>query len=393
MLSRVATSRSSLSRRAALLLLLAGATACAIPTWYGSPSAAEPKATEVEGVWKAVTAERVGKISKPYVPLQLTFAKDKVQYQTDSLLKEGVFELNPGATPATLDMDFGMSTMPTLYRVEGDKLTLAVGNGWINVKGINLPGNGKRPADFVSRPDDNRTILLTFERVKEVPAEDDAARMKRARLLAGGSLEKLAFAIWKYRDEHKSYPPAATTDGAGKPLLSWRVALLPYLGEKKLYDEFRQDEPWDSEHNRKLLPKMPKVYGTVGNRPKNPYGTFYQVFVGEGCLFETGKTITIEDVTDATLDTLAVIAAAEDVPWTKPADLTYAADKPLPSFIGGMLDDGLMSFATAGSGVHITSNALDEDLLRSLITRNDGKHPNVFITLKKLNPLAERERD
>src|SRR5205814_1696406 len=62
-------------------------------------------------------------------------------------------------------------------------------------------------------------------------------------------LKQLAGALDKYHEKHGSYPPAALCDGEGRPVLSWRVALLPYLGEEALYNEFKLDEPWDSLHN------------------------------------------------------------------------------------------------------------------------------------------------
>ena len=57
-----------------------------------------------------------------------------------------------------------------------------------------------------------------------------------------------------------AFPPAYTTDKAGKPLLSWRVLILPYLEQQALFKEFHLDEPWDSEHNRTLIAKMPAIY-------------------------------------------------------------------------------------------------------------------------------------
>src|SRR5262249_29159759 len=47
------------------------------------------------------------------------------------------------------------------------------------------------------------------------------------------------------------------------PLLSWRVAILPYIGQRALYQRFRLNEPWDSKHNKKLLAQMPKVFAPV----------------------------------------------------------------------------------------------------------------------------------
>ena len=40
--------------------------------------------------------------------------------------------------------------------------------------------------------------------------------------------------------------------------------MLPYVEEGELFKEFKLDEPWDSEHNKKLLARMPKVYAIPG---------------------------------------------------------------------------------------------------------------------------------
>ena len=55
-------------------------------------------------------------------------------------------------------------------------------------------------------------------------------------------------------------PPRAICDPDGKPLLSWRVMLLPYLGYENLFALFRLDQPWDSRHNKRLLPFMPSIF-------------------------------------------------------------------------------------------------------------------------------------
>ena len=70
-------------------------------------------------------------------------------------------------------------------------------------------------------------------------------------------LKTLAAALDKYHEKHGVYPPAALCDTEGRPVLSWRVALLPYLGEEALFNEFKLDEPWDSLHNKRLLKKLP----------------------------------------------------------------------------------------------------------------------------------------
>ena len=73
-------------------------------------------------------------------------------------------------------------------------------------------------------------------------------------------MKQLAMAFHTFADANGSFPAAYTADKDGKKLLSWRVAVLPYLGEKELFEEFHQDEPWDSEHNQKLIERMPEVF-------------------------------------------------------------------------------------------------------------------------------------
>src|SRR5438093_7201056 len=95
-----------------------------------------------------------------------------------------------------------------------------------------------------------------------VQSADDkpAANEKEARQTSVNNLKQLALAMHNYHDTYGHLPPAALKNKKGKPLLSWRVALLPFVEEDKLYKEFRLDEPWDSAHNKKLLAKMPKLF-------------------------------------------------------------------------------------------------------------------------------------
>lgn len=71
--------------------------------------------------------------------------------------------------------------------------------------------------------------------------------------------------------------PQAICDKDGKPLLSWRVALLPYIEEASRFGQFALDEPWDSPHNIKMLAAMPSKYESPRKNGK-PGETFYQVF-------------------------------------------------------------------------------------------------------------------
>src|SRR5581483_2163049 len=102
-----------------------------------------------------------------------------------------------------------------------------------------------------------------------------------------------------------TYPPTTLYDKEGRPTLSWRVALLPYLGEEALYKEFKLDEPWDSLHNKKLLKKMPKALQAPSSRfddfdyigrGKRRGKTRDLVFAGEDTPFGLKKSVRKADV-------------------------------------------------------------------------------------------------
>lgn len=170
-------------------------------------------------------------------------------------------------------------------------------------------------------------------------------------------------------DATGSLPGSAICDKNGKPLLSWRVALLPYIEEHGVYDEFHLDEPWDSPHNIKLLSRMPSVYAPFnGKKTPEPYTTYYQVFTGPGTPFEQGKTIRLGEIEDGTSKTIGITEAWDPVPWTKPADMEYAPDKPLPK-VGGIFADRITVFLLDGT-VRGIKKTVSETTLRALITRN-----------------------
>ncbi|HTU19628.1 MAG TPA: DUF1559 domain-containing protein [Gemmataceae bacterium] len=91
-----------------------------------------------------------------------------------------------------------------------------------------------------------------------------SGREPTARSQSHNNLKQMILAMYNYQDtvmEH-SLPPAALVDRQGRPLLSWRVLILPFLEQQNLYNEFHLDEPWDSPHNLRQLPRMPKVYSS-----------------------------------------------------------------------------------------------------------------------------------
>jgi RNA polymerase sigma factor (sigma-70 family) len=221
---------------------------------------------------------------------------------------------------------------------------------------------------------------------KQPVATDRIARAKDQRMSVN-ALKQIMLAMHNY-DEVNKHLPQDIADKNGKPLLSWRVAILPYLEEGALFNEFKRDEAWDSEHNKKLLAKMPAVY-KPGFQPKEDTKTYFQVFAGPGTPFEPGQKIKFSDITDGTSNTLGVAEAGSPVEWSKPADIPFDPKKPLPQlelpyknvFNAAFMDGAVRSFKPN----------LDPKVLQLLIERADGM---IIPDLNKLQakiPLTKEE--
>ncbi len=197
------------------------------------------------------------------------------------------------------------------------------------------------------------------------------------------NLKRMGLAMGGYALANDGRFPPSSLYKDGKPLLSWRVALLPFLdvyGGARLYQKFRLDEPWNSPHNEALLEEMPPEYAPVlGNEPARHF-TYYQGFVGPGALFDGEEGTRTADITDGLCWTLMVVEAAEPVPWTKPEDLAYGKEQPLPK-LGGQFEDGFY-VAFADGSARFLSRKVAPETIRALIMRSDGE----VITFDKVGP-------
>jgi hypothetical protein len=147
------------------------------------------------------------------------------------------------------------------------------------------------------------------------------------------NIERLGIALHNFASDNEVALPGDVLGKGGKPLLSWRVRLLPYLEQEALYKQFKLDQPWDSKDNRPLLEKMPRVFASPRVVLKRKGYTVYQVFTGPGAVFEGGKPrCKLVQITDGTSNTLFAVEAARAVPWTKPADLPFDKSKPVADF-------------------------------------------------------------
>jgi hypothetical protein len=201
------------------------------------------------------------------------------------------------------------------------------------------------------------------------------ARVKMASRRAEGSnnLKQMALAMHNYHDAYKGFPAHASYDKQDRPLLSWRVHILPFIEQQDLYRQFHLDEPWDSEHNKKLIARMPQTYRSPSSKA-GPGKTVYLVPVGKDTIFPPGpKGLKISDIPDGTSNTLLIVEADDKhaVIWTRPDDLVVDPKQPLRGLGGKAAGRFLAAFADGS--VRAIARTIDLDTLRALFTRNGGE--------------------
>ena len=199
-----------------------------------------------------------------------------------------------------------------------------------------------------------------------------SAREAARRAQCVNNIKQIMLAMLNFESANNAFP-RDITDKNGKPLLSWRVAILPYLEQGPLFNKFRLAEPWDSPHNKELLKYMPLVYQCPSRGNPQPNTTAYRGFVGRGAMFETGRDVRIESITDGTSNTIAVVEAKEAVAWTKPDDLPFGGQVDRSLYGAGSSHPGGFNCGFADGSVHFIKVSINPVTLRNLITRAGGE--------------------
>ncbi len=184
------------------------------------------------------------------------------------------------------------------------------------------------------------------------------------------SMRQLGLAVLSYDSASKRLPK--NYQGANNTqLLSWRVAILPYLGKKVLFDSFHLDEPWDSPHNLALLPAMPREFRSANN-PLLPGYTSFQMFDGTGTINPSGTGTRTSDITDPRYETAMLVRTGLDkiVPWTKPDDVDFFGTNAWES-LGDIGSKTI--FTTADSGVTRFGPSSGNNYLSAFITIRGGE--------------------
>jgi prepilin-type processing-associated H-X9-DG protein len=231
---------------------------------------------------------------------------------------------------------------------------------FLEVRGGRLVMKAEKSAMFNAQV----TGTLVGMLLPAVQASREAAR----RMTSANNLKQIMLAMHNYHDTYKRFPSQAILDKDDKPLLSWRVAILPFLDQQQLYKEFHLDEPWDSPHNIKLLERMPELFRNPSN-PPSPGITTYLVPVGDGVGLGS-KGIKLNQIIDGTSNTLAVVDVNAElgVPWTKPDDFDINQIDPFDLF---RLQGSNVGFFDGS--VRFLSSSIDLELLEAMMSYGGGE--------------------
>jgi prepilin-type processing-associated H-X9-DG protein len=191
-----------------------------------------------------------------------------------------------------------------------------------------------------------------------LPVVDDTRGAAR-RMQCSNHLKMISLALHNYHAVYSSFPPAYIADADGRPMHSWRVLILPFIEEQRLYDQYRFDEPWDGPNNRALATRMPGVYGC----PSHTYGprgaqnmTSYAAVLGAETAWPMDQGRKLSELTDGSSNTLLLIEShGGPTHWMQPQDLMLeeavaALDSPKREDYGH-IQDGF--FYNAGFGRNI----------------------------------------
>lgn len=198
------------------------------------------------------------------------------------------------------------------------------------------------------------------------------AREAARRMACSSNVRQCGIAMLNYDYALNKLPAAILDPKTGKPLLSWRVAILPMANEDALYRQFKLDEPWDSPHNIQLLDKMPAFLKCPSSNIPSGKTTYLAVSSNECGIHPTEET-KLKSFTDGTSNSILMVEVSDEyaVPWTAPMEF-----EPTPATIKRILGSnhlGGFHVLFCDASVRFISESTDTEKLMSLFTRAGGE--------------------
>ncbi|QDS90561.1 hypothetical protein EC9_47750 [Rosistilla ulvae] len=200
----------------------------------------------------------------------------------------------------------------------------------------------------------------------------EGARLAAQQMSNSNNLKMIGLAMHNHHATYLCFPARRTTVDGKESGLSWRVHLLPFLEQSDLYQQFHLDEPWDSEHNKTLIEKMPAVFAAPGVNTA-PGSTVYLTLAGPGTAMQDTQKVALRNITDGTSNTILVAEANPDqaVIWTKPDDLPFDPQQPLNGLNSARVDGIQLLFADGS--VHLEPSDMDPKRMAALASIAGGE--------------------
>ena len=152
------------------------------------------------------------------------------------------------------------------------------------------------------------------------------ARQRASNNVQGmNNMRQIMLAFHNYHDVYGHFPPPVLK-GKNGATHSWRVAILPYLDQSALYDAYKFDEPWDSPSNHKVLEKMPTIYRHPSQNANATTTNYVAPVSPDGVMRPTGEGTKIQEILDGTSNTIMLVEAKSEIPWTRPEDHPLEAE-------------------------------------------------------------------
>ncbi len=212
-----------------------------------------------------------------------------------------------------------------------------------------------------------------FCRTGELPPGNKTMQSDAKHRQSNMKVRMLGLAIMNYESANSRFPASATKiyekrqDPNAKPV-SWRVKVLPFLDEQAMYDAYRFDEEWNSEHNQKILESMPDAL----RHPDDPAGatsTRYLAVASEDSIIGD-RSLKIGDIRDGTAKTILIVEGNKSVPWTKPDDIS---PEEILEWTKSKDFKGLHAAFADGAPRFLSGSLVEEHNLKGLMTANGGE--------------------
>ncbi|MBS0205733.1 MAG: DUF1559 domain-containing protein [Planctomycetes bacterium] len=212
-----------------------------------------------------------------------------------------------------------------------------------------------------------------------LPAVQQAREAAR-RTQCKNNLKQIGLALHNYHDTFNLFPAAHLNDDDGRPRISWRASILPYIDQAPMFNAIVMSEPWDGPTNSQWHATMPPVYMCPSYNTTSRANTCYATIVSDHSIMGAGKCVPMRDISDGTSNTLLVVEACRmNIPWMKPQDLDQA------TFANTGAPDGLSSSHVGGAhvlmgdgSVRFISQNINTAVLEGLATRDGGEQLQDF---------------